>query len=105
MFINFEIKIFPVNFNIYIAPKSFETTLPDCPFNNPIYADGNPALVNEGDLITIDADKRLLQVHLTDEELAERRKNWQPPQARYSRGVIAKYAKLVSSSSVGAVTD
>ncbi len=66
---------------------------------------GNLALVNEGDLITIDADKRLLQVQLTDEELAERRKNWQPPQARYTRGVIAKYAKLVSSSSVGAVTD
>jgi dihydroxy-acid dehydratase len=66
---------------------------------------GNLALVNEGDLITIDADRRLLQVHLTDEELAERRKNWQPPQARYTRGVIAKYAKLVSSSSVGAVTD
>jgi dihydroxy-acid dehydratase len=66
---------------------------------------GNLALVNEGDLITIDADRRLLQVHLTDEELADRRKNWQPPQARYSRGVIAKYAKLVSSSSVGAVTD
>jgi dihydroxy-acid dehydratase len=66
---------------------------------------GNLALVNEGDLITIDADRRLLQVHLTDEELAERHENWQPPQARYTRGVIAKYAKLVSSSSVGAVTD
>jgi dihydroxy-acid dehydratase len=66
---------------------------------------GNLALVNEGDLITIDADRRLLQVHLTDEELETRRKNWQPPQARYTRGVIAKYAKLVSSSSVGAVTD
>ncbi len=66
---------------------------------------GNLALVNEGDLITIDADKRLLEVHRTDEELSERRKNWQPPQPRYTRGVIAKYAKLVSTSSRGAVTD
>ncbi|MDQ3324127.1 MAG: dihydroxy-acid dehydratase [Acidobacteriota bacterium] len=66
---------------------------------------GNIALVKDGDLITIDADERLLQVQLSDEELATRRQNWQPRQPRYTRGVIAKYAKLVSSSSRGAVTD
>ena len=66
---------------------------------------GNIALLKDGDLITIDADKRLLQVRLSDEELATRRRDWQPPKLRYTRGVIAKYAKLVSSSSRGAVTD
>ena len=66
---------------------------------------GNIALVRDGDLITIDADERLLQVNLTDEELAERRTNWKMPQSKYNRGVIAKYAKLVSSAKFGAVTD
>jgi dihydroxy-acid dehydratase len=66
---------------------------------------GNIALIQDGDLITIDADERLLHVHLSNEELDERRRNWQPPQSFYTRGVIAKYAKLVSSSSRGAVTD
>ncbi|MEP6788919.1 MAG: dihydroxy-acid dehydratase [Acidobacteriota bacterium] len=66
---------------------------------------GNIALLKNGDLITIDADERLLQVQLSDEELDERRRNWQKPEPRYTRGVIAKYAQLVSSSSLGAVTD
>ncbi|MGI8884519.1 MAG: dihydroxy-acid dehydratase, partial [Pyrinomonadaceae bacterium] len=66
---------------------------------------GNIALLQNGDLITIDADERLLQVNLTDEELAERRTNWKMPQSKYNRGVIAKYAKLVSSAKFGAVTD
>jgi len=66
---------------------------------------GNIALVQNGDSITIDADERLLQVHLSDEELEKRRRNWQPPLSQYKSGVIAKYAKLVSSSSRGAVTD
>ncbi len=66
---------------------------------------GAIALVQEGDTITIDAAQRLLQLHVSDEELAQRRANWQPPAPRYTRGVLAKYAKLVSSSSVGAVTD
>ena len=66
---------------------------------------GNIALVQNGDTITIDADKRLLHVHLSDEELAERRKNWIQPKSKYTRGVIAKYAKLVSSAKFGAVTD
>ncbi len=66
---------------------------------------GAIALVEEGDSITIDASTRLLQLNVSDEELARRRANWQPRPPRYTKGVLAKYAKLVSSSSVGAVTD
>jgi dihydroxy-acid dehydratase len=69
------------------------------------FVGGPIALVNEGDTITIDADARLLQVHLSDAELAERRAQWQPPKPRYTKGVLAKYAKLVSASNLGAVTD
>jgi len=66
---------------------------------------GTIALVQEGDSITIDAPNRKLQLNVSDEELAARRANWQPPEPRYKRGTLAKYAKLVSSSSLGAVTD
>lgn len=66
---------------------------------------GAIALVQEGDTITIDALARTLQLQVSDEELAARRANWQPLKPRYTKGVLAKYAKLVSSSSVGAVTD
>lgn len=66
---------------------------------------GTIALVKEGDSITIDAQNRLLQLNVSDAELEQRRALWQPPQPRYTRGVLAKYAKLVSSSSIGAVTD
>jgi dihydroxy-acid dehydratase len=66
---------------------------------------GNLALVNVGDSITIDAEHRLLQVNVTDDELAQRRENWRPPTPRYKTGVLAKYAALVSSASLGAVTD
>lgn len=66
---------------------------------------GTIALVQEGDSISIDANRRLLQLNISDQELAERRAAWQPPKPRYTKGVLAKYAKLVSSSSVGAVTD
>jgi dihydroxy-acid dehydratase len=66
---------------------------------------GAIALIEEGDVITIDAEARLLQLNVADEELDRRRDAWQPPTARYSRGVLAKYAALVSSSSLGAVTD
>ncbi|MBD3882287.1 dihydroxy-acid dehydratase [Phormidium tenue FACHB-886] len=69
------------------------------------FVGGTIALVQEGDSITIDADARLLQLNVSDEELAQRRTQWQPPAPRYTRGVLAKYAKLVSSSSLGAVTD
>jgi len=66
---------------------------------------GNLALVNEGDSITIDAERRLLQVNISDDELARRREKWRPPAPRYTTGVLAKYAALVSSASLGAVTD
>ena len=66
---------------------------------------GAIALVNEGDSITIDADARRLQLNLPDEEIARRRNAWKAPAPRYRRGVLAKYASQVSSSSRGAVTD
>jgi dihydroxy-acid dehydratase len=68
-------------------------------------AGGAIALVQEGDSVTIDAPARLLQLNIAPEELSRRRAAWRPPPARYARGVLAKYAKLVSSASLGAVTD
>jgi dihydroxy-acid dehydratase len=65
----------------------------------------NLALVHEGDSITIDAEQRLLRLNVAENELAHRRENWRPPTPRYTSGVLAKYAKLVSSASLGAVTD
>lgn len=66
---------------------------------------GAIALIEEGDSITIDAHHKLLQLNVSEEELTKRRQNWQRPKPRYERGILGKYAKLVSSSSVGAVTD
>ena len=67
---------------------------------------GGPlALLEEGDSITIDAEKNLLQVNISDEELNQRRATWNAPPIKYERGVLAKYAKLVGSASKGAVTD
>lgn len=66
---------------------------------------GAIALVEEGDMITIDAHTRSLELHISDAQLSQRRANWTPRAPRYRRGVLAKYAKLVSSSSLGAVTD
>lgn len=66
---------------------------------------GTIGLLKDGDTITIDAEANCLDVHLSPTELAERRAAWTPPAPRYTRGVLAKYAKLVSSSSLGAVTD
>ena len=66
---------------------------------------GTIALVEDGDSITIDAERRVLQLDVSDGELAKRRARWKPPAPRYTSGVLAKYAKLVSSASVGAVTD
>jgi dihydroxy-acid dehydratase len=72
----------------------------------PEAAVGGPiALVNEGDSITIDAERRLLQVNVSEEELARRRAAWRPLAPRYTRGIMAKYAAQVSSASRGAVTD
>jgi dihydroxy-acid dehydratase len=69
------------------------------------YVGGTIALVHEGDSITIDAPQRLLQLNVSEAELATRRANWQAPAPRYKTGILGKYAKLVSSSSLGAVTD
>lgn len=66
---------------------------------------GTIALVQEGDRITIDAPARLLQLEVPPAELERRRAAWQPRPVRYPRGVLAKYARLVSSASLGAVTD
>jgi dihydroxy-acid dehydratase len=66
---------------------------------------GAIALVQEGDSITIDASARLLQLNISNEELTGRRAAWEPPAPRFKRGVLAKYAALVSSASLGAVTD
>jgi len=66
---------------------------------------GNLAIIAEGDSITIDAERGLLQLNIPDSELARRHETWSPPPARYQSGVLAKYAKLVSSASLGAVTD
>jgi len=72
----------------------------------PEAAVGGPiALIQEGDSITIDSGRRLLQVNVSDEELARRRAAWQPRPPRYTRGIMAKYAAQVSSASRGAVTD
>ncbi|MCE8028982.1 dihydroxy-acid dehydratase [Halomonas daqingensis] len=68
--------------------------------------DGGPlALVEDGDMITIDAEADTIDVDLSDEELMRRRAAWQQPAPRYTRGVLAKYARTVSSASTGAVTD
>jgi dihydroxy-acid dehydratase len=75
----------------HVAPEAFE---------------GGPiALVREGDSITIDSHKRLLQLNVTAKELAQRKKKWRQPKPRYTRGLLAKYVKLVSTASKGAVTD
>jgi dihydroxy-acid dehydratase len=66
---------------------------------------GTIALVKDGDSITIDADKGLLQLNVPYEVLEMRRTSFRPPPPRYTSGVLFKYAKLVSSASVGAVTD
>ncbi|MES1943210.1 dihydroxy-acid dehydratase [Salinisphaera sp. PC39] len=68
-------------------------------------AGGTIALVEEGDSVTIDAEARLLQLNVDDAELARRRERWSPRPPRAKRGVLAKYAKLVSTASKGAVTD
>jgi len=68
--------------------------------------DGGPiALVQDGDEIVIDAVADSIELSVSDDELQRRRDAWQRPQPRYTRGVLAKYARTVSSASTGAVTD
>jgi dihydroxy-acid dehydratase len=69
------------------------------------FVGGTIALVNEGDSITIDAHKQLIQLNVPDEEIAKRRAQWKQPEPRFRRGLLAKYAHLVSTSSKGAITD
>ena len=66
---------------------------------------GTIALVQEGDRITIDSERRLLQLEISEAELHRRRAKWSAPAPRYTAGVLYKYARLVSSASIGAVTD
>ena len=73
---------------------------------SPEAAAGGPlALVRDGDSISIDATKREMTLHVADDELARRRAKWSAPAPYATRGVLAKYAQLVSSASLGAVTD
>jgi dihydroxy-acid dehydratase len=69
------------------------------------YEGGNIALIQEGDAITIDATRLLLQLNVDDAELARRRAAWKKPAPRYTRGVLAKFAMNASSASSGAVLD
>jgi dihydroxy-acid dehydratase len=69
------------------------------------YAGGPIALVKNGDSITIDATRHLIQLNVPAKELAKRRRAWKQPKPRYTRGVLAKYAKVVSGADTGAVTD
>ena len=73
-------------------------TAPEAAVGGPI------ALLQEGDKITIDVSRRLIHVDLSDRELESRRAEWQPPAANYSKGVMAKYARLVSQANDGAIT-
>ena len=63
------------------------------------------ALVKEGDSITVDAAARRLSLDVPEAEIADRRRTWAPPAPRFTRGVLAKYARVVVSASLGAVTD
>jgi len=69
------------------------------------YVGGPLAIVENGDTITIDAENNALTLHINEHEIARRMEKWQQPAPKYTRGVLAKYAKLVSSASLGAVTD
>jgi len=69
------------------------------------FVGGPLALVENGDKISIDAEKRVMTLHVSDKDLAKRKKAWKQPKPRYTRGVLAKFAKLVNSASEGAMTD
>ncbi len=68
------------------------------------YVGGPIAAVREGDMVVMDIDKRGLNIEVSDEEIAERLKSWKAPEPRYKRGVLAKYASLVTQANEGAVT-
>lgn len=66
---------------------------------------GTIGLLEDGDIITIDAEKNEISVDLTDDQLSERKKNWKQPELKVKRGSLYKYARMVSSASKGCVTD
>ena len=68
-------------------------------------AGGTIALVEDGDIIEINAEKNTLEVHLSEAELSQRKANWQAPDLKFSNGVLYKYIKNVSTASEGCVTD
>ena len=69
------------------------------------YVGGNIALIEDGDSITIDADQLKLELNVDARELERRRAKWKPPPPRYTKGLMAKYMRLVSTASIGAITD
>jgi dihydroxy-acid dehydratase len=69
------------------------------------FVGGTIALVRDGDLITLDRDKRIIEAHISAKELAARKKKWKAPKPRYKNGILAEYARHVSSASVGAVVE
>jgi len=69
------------------------------------YVGGTIALIEEGDSVTIDAHQLLIQLNVSEDEIAQRRAAWKKPKPRYTRGLLAKYASLASTASKGAVTD
>jgi len=69
------------------------------------FVGGTIALIQEGDSVTIDAHQLLIQLNVDESEITKRRQAWSPPKSKYTRGLLAKYARLVSSASKGAVTD
>jgi dihydroxy-acid dehydratase len=69
------------------------------------YVGGTIALICEGDSVTIDAHRLLIQLNVDEQTLAARRARWKPPAPRYTRGLLAKYMRLVSTASRGAITD
>ena len=66
---------------------------------------GALTIVKDGDQITIDAQRQRIHLNISDEDIKSRLSSWKQPAPRYTRGVLAKYAKVVSSASVGAITD
>jgi dihydroxy-acid dehydratase len=69
------------------------------------FVGGPIALIKNGDAIQIDGENKIISLKVSNAEMASRRKNWKEPKPRYSKGVLAKYAKQVSSASSGAVTE
>ena len=67
-------------------------------------AGGALALLRDGDVISIDSREKSLRVELSDDELSQRREQWRAPEPRYTRGALAKFSRLASSASKGAVT-